>query len=383
MTAYYNEIDPFAAAWLRELISDGLIADGDVDERSILDVRPNDLTGYDQCHFFAGIGGWSYALRLAGWPDDREVWTGSCPCQPLSSAGQQKGHADERHLWPAFHKLIAECQPATVFGEQVASKLGREWLSGVRADLEDLGYAVGAADIGAASVGAPHIRQRLWWVADSRHVSGRADDAPHRREAGQHLLREGQKSPIDDRDSGAHGGFADSDGGQSIDGGIQRSGEHGQQPQDGGAGGLGNADSGRQPAEVTGGGDASRVADADRARPTALAGDDGKVGSVSEAERQSEHGAALSGRSRADVGLGDTESARLEGLAWNEGQAGVSNSWATGEYIPCADGKARIIEPSIQPLAHGVSARVGKLRGAGNAIVPQVAAVFVRAYDAT
>jgi DNA (cytosine-5)-methyltransferase 1 len=168
VAVYYNENDSFASAWLSELIADGLIAEGEVDDRSILDVQASDLAGYDQCHFFAGIGGWSYALRLAGWPDDREVWTGSCPCQPLSSAGQRKGHDDERHLWPAFYALIAECRPATVFGEQVASKDGREWLAGVRADLEGLGYAVGAADLCAAGVGAPHIRQRLWWVADAQ-----------------------------------------------------------------------------------------------------------------------------------------------------------------------------------------------------------------------
>jgi len=67
MPAYYNEIDPYAAKWLRALIAGGLIPKGDVDERSILDVRAADLAGYDQCHFFAGIGGWPYALALAGW----------------------------------------------------------------------------------------------------------------------------------------------------------------------------------------------------------------------------------------------------------------------------------------------------------------------------
>jgi DNA (cytosine-5)-methyltransferase 1 len=167
MSAYYNEIDKHAAQWLRNLIAEGLIAPGDVDERSIEDVLPSELAGYTQCHFFAGIGGWSYALRLAGWPDDRPVWTGSCPCQPFSAAGKGKGADDERHLWPAFRWLIDQCRPATVFGEQVASRLGRDWLAGVRADLEALGYGVGAADISAAGVGAPHIRQRLWWVADS------------------------------------------------------------------------------------------------------------------------------------------------------------------------------------------------------------------------
>lgn len=166
MAAYYNEHEPYAAQWLRNLIAAGHIAPGDVDERSIVDVHPDDLHEYTQCHLFAGIGGWSYALRLAGWSDDRAVWTGSCPCQPLSSAGLRQGHADRRHLWPAFYRLIAECSPAAIFGEQVAGADGREWFAGVRADLEAMGYACGAADLCAAGVSAPHIRQRLYWMAD-------------------------------------------------------------------------------------------------------------------------------------------------------------------------------------------------------------------------
>ena len=167
MAAYYNEIDASAAQWLRNLISAGLIAPGYVDERSIVDVKSSDLSGYEQCHFFAGIGGWPYALKLAGWPDEQACWTGSCPCQPLSVAGHRKGHADERHLWPAFHRLISECSPSIIFGEQVASADGREWFAGVRADLEASGYAVGAANLCAAGVGTPHIRQRLWWCASN------------------------------------------------------------------------------------------------------------------------------------------------------------------------------------------------------------------------
>lgn len=164
--AYYNEFDPRAAQGLRNLIQAGLIAPGDVDDRSIEDVRPSDLAGYTQCHFFAGIGVWSHALRRAGWPDSRPVWTASCPCQPFSTAGKGAGFADERHL-------IRECRPCVVFGEQVASSDGLDWLDLVQADLEAAGYAVGAADLCAAGVGAPHIRQRLYWVADS-HQRGRA-----------------------------------------------------------------------------------------------------------------------------------------------------------------------------------------------------------------
>jgi DNA (cytosine-5)-methyltransferase 1 len=168
---YYNEYDKKTAAWLRELIKAGLIPDGVVDERSITDVRSSDLAGYTQCHFFAGIGGWSLALQLAGWPSDRPVWTGSCPCQPFSTAGKGLAQADERHLWPAFFNLIKECRPEHVFGEQVASAIGKGWLDGISADLGEEGYTCGSAVLGAHSVGSPHIRQRLYWVANSN--SGR------------------------------------------------------------------------------------------------------------------------------------------------------------------------------------------------------------------
>lgn len=165
MTAYYNEFNPYAAAWLRNLIAAGHIAPGDVDERSIADVRPDDLRGYAQCHFFAGIGGWSLAARLAGWPDDRPLWTGSAPCQPFSVAGKRAGQEDERHLWPVFAELIRARRPPVLMGEQVAAAVGKNWLDGVFADLESFGYACGAAVVPACAVDAPHRRDRLWFVA--------------------------------------------------------------------------------------------------------------------------------------------------------------------------------------------------------------------------
>jgi DNA (cytosine-5)-methyltransferase 1 len=166
--AYYNEYDKPTAAWLRDLIGEGLIADGVVDDRPIERVTPGELTEFTQCHFFAGIGGWSRALRLAGWPDDRPVWTGSCPCQPFSSAGRRRGFDDERHIWPQFFRLIAERRPATVFGEQVDDAASQhDWLDRVHTDLEGRGYAVGAIVFPAAAVGSPHGRDRLYFVADS------------------------------------------------------------------------------------------------------------------------------------------------------------------------------------------------------------------------
>ena len=165
MVAYYNEIDPYAAQWLRNLISAEEIAPGDVDERDIRDVLPSDLRGYNQCHFFAGVGVWSHSLRKAGISDDTKIWTGSCPCQPFSTAGRKKGTSDERHLWPYWFHLIQANRPPIIFGEQVASKGGLSWFDLVSSDLEDSDYSIGAADLCAAGFGAPHIRQRLFFGA--------------------------------------------------------------------------------------------------------------------------------------------------------------------------------------------------------------------------
>ncbi|MEM9149130.1 MAG: DNA cytosine methyltransferase, partial [Cyanobacteria bacterium P01_F01_bin.3] len=195
MAAYYNEFDKKTAEWLRQLIKLGTIAPGDVDERDIRDVTPIELKPYDQCHFFAGIGVWSHVLRTAGWPDDKPVWTGSCPCQPFSTAGKRKGADDDRDLWWAFFWLISQCRPETVFGEQVASKDGLAWWDVVQTDLERAHYAATAFDLCAAGLttnttipveivdeftgetftvelpdipgNAPQIRQRLFWVANA------------------------------------------------------------------------------------------------------------------------------------------------------------------------------------------------------------------------
>jgi len=413
MTAYYNEHDRFAAAWLRELIADGLIAEGEVDERSILDVPADDLRGYDQCHFFAGIGGWSHALRLAGWPDDRAVWTGSCPCQPFSVAGKQKGHADERHLWPAFHALIAECRPPVVFGEQVASKLGRDWLAGVRADLEALGYGVGAADLCAAGLGAPHIRQRLWWVGDANVTRRKTRDTQPIGDGAQ---------PGEPAEPSAYGGMADATdqnrwpGERAAEARTGANPERRQRPASGCTdSGLADAESNKRAARAKSKNSTSKGFGKDEA----LGGThrfgfrcDGADGGLADAERtewrpvdqprgtegrnvlpQGEKSTGGPGSRREDGGLGDASDARLQGCKQREACDGdghgqkasrsasePSGSFWAGELIPCADGKARRIEPGVQPLAHGIPNRVGLLRGAGNAIVPQVAAEFVTAF---
>lgn len=208
MIAYHNEIEPYAAQWLRNLIAAGHIAPGEVDERSIVEVQPDDLRGFTQCHFFAGSGGWSFALRLAGWPDDRPIWTGSCPCQPFSAAGKQKGFEDPRHLWPEFFRLIRACRPGIVLGEQVARRAGYAWWDAVATDLEGEGYTCRAADIGAHSVGAPHLRQRLYWMAD-REIVGRREECADAGRRGEGDGAQGRAAGLES--SGDIGGMADAD----------------------------------------------------------------------------------------------------------------------------------------------------------------------------
>jgi DNA (cytosine-5)-methyltransferase 1 len=209
MAAYYNEIEPYAAQWLRNLIAAGHIAAGDVDERSIIDVRPADLAGYTQCHFFAGIGGWSLALRLAGWPDDRPVWTGSCPCQPFSTGntahGGAKGQGDVRHLWPSFFSIIRECAPPIVFGEQVVSAIGWGWYDELCWDMEEVGYACAAAVVPACAVEARHERKRLIWLADA---SGPGREGHHEIEC----------LPLAEASSFAINGNPLADAGRALDG---------------------------------------------------------------------------------------------------------------------------------------------------------------------
>lgn len=329
MTAYYNENNPQAAAWLRELIKAGHIADGDVDERSITEVDAVDVAGYTQCHFFAGIGGWSYALRLAGWPDDKPVWTGSCPCQPFSTAGKRRGFADERHLWPHFFRLISQRRPATVFGEQVASKDGLAWLDTVCADLEGADYACGAVDTCAAGFGAPHIRQRLYWVANAVN-NGTGRKCGH---------GAGEKGT--------------SQGGRAENSGLAEAGNSGT------AHGVANAmQSGRAAwrpesgdGQTAGRGCAHGMADADNTRPQ--------------------------GRN----GNAECSNQCAPGQNCMVGRPGPTNGhWRDADWLYCRDGKWRPVEPSTFPLSHGLPARVVRLRGYGNAIVPQVAAAFVSAF---
>lgn len=337
MTAYYNEFDPYAAQWLRNLIDAGHIAPGVVDDRSIVDVRPDDLRGFTQCHFFAGIGGWSLALRLAGVPDTFPLWTGSPPCQPFSVAGAGLGKDDPRHLAPTFLNLISECKPARIFGEQVASAVKKDnWIDALLIELSEEGYTSGFAVLPAASVGAPHKRDRLFFGA----VGDTAYFSEHwRGSVGEIRWNEYP-------DNGAAVSVADANNTRSQ-GWVGMSERPNQQP----AGATGLADS----VEYSGGQRRERR---------------------EEAAPGNQHDGAASIGSKGEYGAGESGTYRLSKDTANSHHG----FWSDADWLGCRDGKFRPVEPGSFPLANGISARVGRLRGYGNAIVPQVAAEFVKAF---
>ncbi|HHC0136891.1 TPA: DNA cytosine methyltransferase [Klebsiella pneumoniae] len=332
MTAsYYNEWDASAAAWLRELINNKLIPYGYVDERSITEVTPSDLEGFTQCHFFAGIGGWPLALQLAGIPASTQLWTGSPPCQPFSVAGKSLGFDDERHLAPAFLRLIRECKPQLLFGEQVAAAIGRHWLDFVFLNLEDKGYACGSAVLPACSVGAPHKRDRLFFGAMQ------LGDTNSERHNWQYALlqREGQKDMPEATRTGEAGRIAQTNCEQQRQGCCTRK----------------------------------------------------RTNYVSEGREQ------------------DTTASA--GFCSDNATNPHHGFWSDADWIGCRDGKFRPVEAWTQqmvdgvpggmghsgdpcvaaafeeigfPLGKDIPARVARLRGYGNAIVPQCAAEFIAAF---
>jgi DNA (cytosine-5)-methyltransferase 1 len=325
VSAYYNEIDPYCVEWLRNLMDAGVIADGVVDSRRIQEVKPEDVREYRQCHFFAGLGGWAYATRLAGWPDDRPIWTGSCPCQPFSNAGRGKGFADPRHLWPDFHRLICGTRPVVVMGEQTSAKAGYAWFDRVEADLAAEAYSCRAVDIPACSVNAPHIRNRLYWVADTTSVAEREP---------QHKV-----SAVSRNNARAH-----------ISGSVC------------GLGGMDDATSPR----------------CSEARPDPMA--EVRNGARwSEPERRGSDGEP--GRLVNTTFIGRREGRPEHELRSGRAATASAGFWDEWGLVgPDPEGKFRRVKPGVRLLASGVPARVAKLRAFGNAIVPEIAAEVIRAY---
>ena len=395
--AYYNEHDKFSAAWLRELIKAGHIMQGEVDERSIEDVLPGDVRGFTRCHFFAGVAVWDYALRLANWPEDRRIWTGSCPCQPFSAAGKGDGFADERHLWPAFNHLIAQCKPPVVFGEQVASKAVDDWIDLVHSDLEALGYAFGSTPFPSAGIGAPHIRDRNFWVAESasdrRAGRGQSGSVEEGRRCVSSADQHGKLSAgLEGSGIELLGGLADLPDYRFARGGVlaQETGRTGV-AHDGELGGLGHNNNNKG-LEGLGGGHQAKIGRVGAAGPVAEAGEPSRLANSDQDKCGEGRAVRPDGKEHDTEYGGDANCVRLP--------CPTNGFWRDADWLFCRDGKWRPVEPGAFPLVasspkgvvrgsnSGVpfganqtgEARVMRLRGYGNAINAEAAKAFIQSY---
>ena len=121
---------------------------------------------WEEVPIYGDIKELTYEKLRADGIDQIDIITGGYPCQPFSVAGNKKGEQDPRHLWPEYFRLVKECRPTWVIGENVGGhiKLG---LDTVLKDLESEGYSTRTFSISAASIGANHKRERVWIVANS------------------------------------------------------------------------------------------------------------------------------------------------------------------------------------------------------------------------
>jgi DNA (cytosine-5)-methyltransferase 1 len=255
-----------------------------------------------------------------------DLLTGGFPCQPFSVAGKRKGAADERALWPEMLRVIDGAKPAWIIGENVAGIVTME-LDNILSDLEGIGYAAWPLVIPACAVDARHRRDRVWIVAHARHLRGRG----RAESAGQ------ERAEI--ANSGAK--LADSQGA-----GLERREQQGTQLESE----LGLGQSGSCPRRQLPGGWREVVfaaecdPEGDGLCPCGFDYSDGcsQPGPTQDGYEYIERDGVLYGRPE------ETKA----------------------QWLP---------EPELGRVAHGIPNRAHRLRGLGNAIVPQVAYEIIRA----
>ena len=254
------------------------------------------------------------------WFQDIDLITGGFPCQDISVAGKGAGiDGDRSGLWSELCRIISEVRPRYALIENVPMLIHRG-LERVLCDLTEIGYDAEWQVIGADDVGARHKRKRIWIVAYPGHLCGRHDES---RDVG---LRSGKQAETS----------------------------------------IGNASQ----FEVAGPGKEPKT--------MAHAQSEGReCGSTGKQGINPQCRTGLSGRH--DTGtVPDTNTARLQGSEETgnlESQRTQRHQFVTGS---CATGNIWTVEPDVGRVANGVPKRVDRLRGLGNAIVPQIAALIMQ-----
>jgi len=315
-------------------------------------------------------------------PTRPDVICGGFPCQPFSQAGNQQAQDDPRHLWPEMFRLIRECRPTWVVGENVAGLI-RLGLDEVLSDLANEGYATRTFNIPACAVGAPHLRQRLWIVAHSDSESG-------------------PDKPLDGGEGARQLGFEFVADTESVHGEWSvRKGDSGGKPEKkaGGRGGVvGNTQHDGLPSSEGRG----RLLDKseEQGRQKEIGKSKGASGSsrdVADTQRKGERrrGVSGSGENKSENGKGSSDKfrgcreavadpdysrnrtsrrrANRDGKKIDEGQAEQPQS-QLGRHSKCITPEEWWeVEPPVGRLVDGLPNRVPQLRALGNSIIPQIA----------
>lgn len=336
---------------------------------------------------------WSDLVTFDGsaWRGSVDIVTAGFPCQPFSVAGERRGTDDDRWLWPDIARIVADVGPRYVFLENVPG-LVRAGLPHVLSDLACLGFDAEWGMLSAASVGAPHKRERVWILGYA--TGGEPAESVEQGDSGADVERDGVRSRWANPVHGTGSGVADADG-------ARRQGDGGVGSELGGSrdrGDLGDAvadacGEGRSevacgvPADArgdvgsVGGGGGDGVIVDGRGEVVGDANGDGLEG-------VGEWGGGAGGRLAGNVdgsdgagGVGDAERSGFQGSA--VGEVGLLQSPEASCWPPARDDidgwRQYIASGGPQPsLCRGVDGRPAGLADAlhlgGNGLVPAVAA---------
>ena len=325
------------------------------------------------CKWQVEIDPWCRKVLAKHWPNVRryedvsavggdtlepvDVIAGGFPCQDVSTAGQGAGikEGTRSGLWSEFHRIICELRPRYVLVENVpglfANGRGR-----VLGDLADIGYDAEWEVLSAADVGAPHLRKRVFITAHNRISDASGDELRVVRERGG---REHTNSPSS---------ISGNDGEEEQVAAAERSRllENETRADTGGVGGTGQEVHGEGRAQtVSADGGCSDVADAKEHR----------VWPRSCPEEQGGIGRGRSGDSGGEVA--DAQRERSQGRVYRRSDSGRENLEGYAGCSGTAYGQQRenwwTTEPDVGRVANGVPRRVDRLKGLGNAVVPQCA----------
>jgi len=255
---------------------------------------------------------------------DCDILTAGYPCQPFSVAGKQKGTEDDRHIWPFIFRIVAQKRPTWCVFENVHGHIAMG-LDQVLADLESEGYSTRTFVVPACGVNAPHKRDRLWIVGYAEHDGSstskiRGSNAEDARGASQGQIQTKQSSGASGREDDVT--LADT-----------------------------NSDDGRNGSSTKSQGRQSRM--------------EHRSGSQRQPIQEPNKNVANSS--------GKGSQGRLSGRSGSERQSFVGQSGCSSSTYGQSGEDWWAVEPNVRRVAHGIPKRVDRIKGLGNAIVPQIA----------